>query len=367
MTPVAFIRNSLMGATVLLAIVGAIDYAVDPFQQYRVPSSYPPRFYHAYQRHENPGIARHYSYDRAIVASSFFENISGSEVDKAFGPGKTMNLCLSAMTAYDARKLLEVMLASRKVKQVIYSVDYNSFSGTPNRTGTPEPLPTYLYDSAIWNDYPYLLSIVTLRKSTDILLHRHEPGYRTDPDTPWLWSEGEEFSAKSVVRHLDPDNLNKRFAQPTRTLEGTWRSFEANVRPLLDAHPETEFIFVWPPYSLLVWLDFRQRGQLEVSFDFKRRFVQELKKYPNARIHDFQARAEWITNFDEYRDIYHFSPRISSEMVREIAAGRERETPANVDDYNARVRALALAHQPGEVIAELLSRAETERRRGRLQ
>jgi hypothetical protein len=367
MSPVAFIRNAIIGALVLLAIAGVIDYEVDPFQQYRVPTFYTPRFYHPYQRHENPGIARHYDYDRAVVGSSFFENISGSEVDRAFGPGKTLNLCLSAMTAYDARKLIEVMLSSRKVKQVIYSVDFNAFSGPPNRTGLPEPLPTYLYDSAIWNDYPYLLSILTLRKSADILLGRHEAGSSIDADKPWYWASDEQFSAISVTQHLDPDNLNKRFAQPMRTMEGMWKSFEANVPPLVAAHPETEFIFVWPPYSLLVWLDFRQRNQLEVSLDFKRRFVQALAKYPNARIHDFQARGAWITNFDEYRDIYHFSPRISSAIVREVAANGERETPANVEGYIARTRDLALAADPRRVIAELRGRAEAEKKQGRLQ
>ena len=367
MAPTAFIRNSLIAAAALLAIAGAIDYEVDPFQQYRVPTWYTPRFYHPYQRYENPGLARHYAFDRAVVGSSFFENISGSEVDSAFGPGKTMNLCLSAMTAYDARKLLEVMLSSHRVKQVIYTVDYNAFSGAPNRTGLPEPLPAYLYDASMWNDYPYLLSILTLRKSANILLKRDESGQSTDADKPWYWANDEDFSAKSVVRHLDPDNLNKRFAQPPRTMEGMWKSFEANVPPLLEAHPETEFIFVWPSYSLLVWMDFRQRNQRDVSLDFKRRFVQALAKYPNARIHDFQARSEWITDFDQYRDIYHFSPRISSAIVREIAAGSERETAANVETYIARTREMALAHEPREVIGELENRAEAERRRGRIQ
>ena len=366
MTPTAFIRNSIMAALVLLAIAGVIDYEVDPFQQYRVPTFYKPRFYHPYQRYENPGIARHYDYDRVIVASSFFENISGSEVDRAFGPGRTMNLCLSAMTAYDARKLLEVVLAARKVKQVIYTVDYNAFSGAPNRTGLPEPLPAYLYDSSIWNDYPYLLSILTLRKSANILMHRDESGQSTDADKPWYWANEEEFSAKAVVRHLDPDDLNRRFAQPPRTMEGMWKSFEANVPALVAAHPDTEFLFVWPPYSLLVWMDFRQRGQLDVSLDFKRRFVQALAKYPNAHIFDFQARTEWITDFDQYRDIYHFSPRISSEIVRELAADRERETTANVEAYIARNREMAMANDPRQVIARVLERADQERR-GRLQ
>jgi hypothetical protein len=271
------------------------------------------------------------------------------------------------MTGYDARKLLEVMLARRNVKQVIYSVDYNAFSGPPNRTGLPEPLPTYLYDSAMWNDYPYLLSILTLRKSSDILLDRHEPGYSTDADKPWYWAKDEEFSAKSVAQHLDPDNLNRRFAQPQRTMEGMMRSFEANVPPLVKAHPETEFIFVWPPYSLLVWLDFRQRDQLELSLDFKRRFLAALEKYPNVRIHDFQARADIVTNFDEYRDIYHFSPRVSSQMIKDIAANADRATRDNVEATIARIRAMALANDPHRVIADLERRAEAERKQGRLQ
>ena len=49
--PARFIRNCLLGALFLLAIAGGINYAVDPFQQYRIPSFYEPRFYRAYQRH----------------------------------------------------------------------------------------------------------------------------------------------------------------------------------------------------------------------------------------------------------------------------------------------------------------------------
>ena len=49
------------------------------------------------------------------------------------GGGKTFNLSLSAITAYDARKLIEVALSTHKVKQVIYNVDFNAFSGPPRQ------------------------------------------------------------------------------------------------------------------------------------------------------------------------------------------------------------------------------------------
>ncbi|HEX3061138.1 MAG TPA: hypothetical protein VHP55_00655, partial [Usitatibacter sp.] len=144
--------------------------------------------------------------------------------------------------------------------------------------------------------------------------------------------------------------------QPQRTLDGMMRSFEANVVPLVRDHPKTTFIFTWPPYSILAWIDFRRRDQLEVSLEFKRRFFEILSKYPNVRIHDFQTRTDWITNLDEYRDIYHFSPRISDALVKELGAGRERMTR---EDYVARIeklRAIALAADLDRIVAEVRQR-----------
>lgn len=353
-----FIRNSLLGALLLIVIVGAVNYRVDPFQQYRVPSTYAPRFYPAYQRYENPGIARNYDFDRAIVSSSFLENVSGSEVDRAFGYGKTFNLCLAALTSYEARKLLESAFARGKVKEVIYNVDFNSFSGDPDRTGVAQPLPLYLYDERPWNDYPYVLSLATLRRSIDILEGRHGDRYSEDRDKPWAWGDTVQFTAKGVVEHLDARNLNKRFKQPQRTMDGMMKSFDRNLVTLVKGHPEVKFIFVWPPYSILVWADFTQRGQLDLSLDFKRRFVTELAKYPNVRIHDFQERTDWIGGLDEYLDIYHFSPRISSAIITDIAADHERLTPENVDERNRALREIALAANPEKIVADALASAK---------
>ncbi len=92
-----------------------------------------------------------------------------------------MNLSQSAMTAYDGRKVLEVALATRALRQVIYNVDYNAFSGDPDRVGFGK-LPLYLYDATRWNDYPYLLSMGTLQRSFDIAFNRPGGLYRTDAD-----------------------------------------------------------------------------------------------------------------------------------------------------------------------------------------
>lgn len=352
-----FVLHTLLLALLALAALGTFNYRVDPFQQYRVPKAHAPRFYQAFQRHENPGIARHYDYDRVVIGSSMTENISGSEVDKAFGAGRTVNLALSAMTAYDARRLLEVALARGTARQVLYTLDFNAFSGAVDRTGFPDALPTYLYDRHRWNDLPYLLSIATARRSLDIVRDGKEGRFSTDRDRPWAWDAGTEFSATRAVANLDPANLNARFRQPPRTLEGMLASFEANLAVLVEAHPQTEFIFIWPPYSVLVWADFAQRGQLDVTLEFKRRFYARLGAKPHVRIHDFQGREAVIHDLDLYTDIYHYGPPVSSAIVADVAAGRERVTAANLEPGLERLRALATSADPRAIVAAARSKA----------
>ena len=89
-----------------------------------------------------------------------------------------------------------------------------------------------------------------------------------------------------------------------------------------------------------------------MSLEFKRRFVLAMSKYPNVRIHDFQERTDWIMDLDEYRDIYHYSPKISSQIVKDVAAGKDRITPENVDARNAELKTIATTADIGKIVAE---------------
>ncbi len=348
-----FVRNVLLAAVLAIAAAGAANFAIDPFQQYRIPARYEPRFYNTFQRYVNPGLARNYAFDRLVIGSSMTENISGRETDAAFGGGRTMNLSLSAMTAYDARILLDFALAQGRVNHVLYNMDFNAFSGSPRRTGLPEPLPLYLYDDWRWNDYPYLLSAATLRKSLEISAGRRINRFSTDADRPWYWAGSAVFSARVVARNLDPADLNRGFRQPPRTVEAMMASFEANVLPVLRAHRRARFDLVYPPYSILAWADFTQRAQLDATLEFKRRVWHSVRAMPNVRVHDFQARTDIIDNLDLYSDIYHFAPSVSTYTVAAVARDAERVTDADLEQRLARQRELALRADPAALIARI--------------
>jgi hypothetical protein len=350
-----FLFGVLGFAALCAAAVCALNAWVDPFEHYRKPTMFAPRFYNAWQRYENVGIAKHWDYDRIVTGSSLMECIVPEDVDRAMG-GKTVNLAISAETAYDAGELLRVALATGKPRQVIMNLDYNGFSGAPDRSGFAEPFPTYLYDDRLWNDIPYLLGVETTGKSLETLLGLHWSRFNTDPARMWYWGWEHQFFAAKAVQGLDPRDLNAKFHQPPRTLAGMQASFEANLEPLIEKYPRVRFTFVYAPYSILVWSDFQQRGQVGVTLAFRDWLFERARRYPNVEFFDFQAEPALVTDLDYYTDIYHYSPKVSKAMVEAIAEGRYRLTRETLARNDAWLRKTAAELDPATVIAEARAR-----------
>jgi hypothetical protein len=337
-----YARVLLLTLPVLAGAVAVFNYIVDPFQQYRKRTWYEARYYQPLQRYVNPGMARHYDYDTVITGSSMMENYRNPEVGAILN-AKAINLAMGAMTAYELRQLLTTILASAKARHIILDLNFNAFAGSPTMQVVTEPLPLYLYDSNPWNDVHYLLQAQTLGKSTEIALGLKRGRYSTNADQPWYWADEYQFSKSATLRGLDLANINRDYKQSPRTLEAMRASFDANLLPLLRAHPDVRFSLVYPPYSALVWEDFRQRNQVEVSLAFKRAVFDTVRDLPNVGLYDFQARLDWVANLDNYKDIYHFSPRISLEMIEAIAKGSDRVTPDTWPQSEAILRVLGLA------------------------
>jgi hypothetical protein len=354
-----FVFQVLLLALGIATLVCAFNAWVDPFQHYRKAARFPARFYNAWQRYENPGLAKHYDYDRIITGSSLMENLLPADVDRALG-GKTINLSVSAQTAYDAGQLLKAALATGKPRHIVMNLDYNAFSGAPDRSGFNEPFPAYMYDDAKWNDVPYLLGIGTTRKSLETVLGLHWSRFNTDPARMWYWADGYQFFAAKAVQALDPKNLNARFRQPARTLEGMKASFEANIAPLIEANPGTRFTFLYAPYAILVWLDFEQRGQLDVTLAFREWLFERTRGQRNVEIFDFHAEPSIVMDLDHFTDIYHYSPKLSKAIIDAMAEGRYRLTPEMLAGNNAWLRKAARETSATQVIADALARPAPE-------
>ena len=338
---------SVLGGTVFaLATVLALNALVDPFQHYRLASSHPPRFYKLHHRFINPGIAKNASYSTVLIGSSIMESTRNDSIAAACG-GPSVNLSMPAISASEIRALLDTVFRAHEPRRVVIVLDFNALAGAPDaRQEDSGPLPTYLYDANVFNDLPYLLSGVVLRKSISVLLNRNDEEYTSDPNAPWYWANRVTFGRSEVLRGLDLHDLNARFMQPPRTFAGMWASFERNLLPALGAHPQTQFDLVWPPYSMLVWVDFEQRGQLDVTFEFKRYMAQVLAALPNVRIIDLQGHEEITGDLDLYRDLYHFAPQVNRWIVGRACSGLDVEDASNVVRFERDLRDTLVAWRP---------------------
>src|SRR5512143_699288 len=257
-------------AVALLAAVGGFNAWIDPFQQYRLAETYPPRFYTSFHRYIAPGLAKHARYDTLLSGSSIVENTRNSAIGRACG-GTGLNVAMPALTASEQALIVSTALAAKPLVRVSLVLDFSAFSGAPDqRNPLAGPMPAYFYDRNPANDFPYVLPWGVLVRSWRIVRGDASERFRSDPDAPWWWADEKRFGREEVVRRLDPRDLNAQFQQPLRDLAGMQASFTRNLLPLLRAHSATEFDLVWPPYSIVVWADFVERRQLDVSLDFKR-------------------------------------------------------------------------------------------------
>lgn len=340
---------ALVTAVALLAAVGGFNAWIDPFQQYRLAERYPPRFYTSFHRYIAPGLAKHARYDTLLSGSSIVENTRNSAIGRACG-GTGLNVAMPALTASEQALIVSTALAAKPLVRVILVLDFNEFSGAPDqRNPLAGPLPAYFYDRNPANDFPYVLSWGVLVRSWRIVRGDASERFRSDSDAPWWWADEKRFGREEVVRRLDPRDLNAQFQQPLRDLAGMQASFTRNLLPLLRAHPATEFDLVWPPYSIVVWADFVQRRQLDVSLDFKRWVFATTRDLRNVRVIDLQGVAEVTHDLDRYTDLYHFAPSVNEWLIAEACGEDHRVRADNVDALERELRRQALEFDPARL------------------
>ena len=321
-----------------LVAVATFVVWVDPFQQYHLASRFAPRFYFLHHRYIDPGLAKNQAYDTVVSGSSIMENTRNDFVARVCG-GAAVNLSMPAMSASEQRLMLETALAQRPLRRIIAVLDFNEFAGgVDERQDVAGPLPRHLYDRNPFNDLPYLLSWDVLVKSWRIVTGDASERFTSDPNGVWFWGDVKRFGREEVLRGLDLTHLNARYGQPQRTIEGMRASFDHNLLPILREHAQTEFDLVWPPYSILVWVDFAQRDQLQVSFDFKRYVFEATRGLANVCIVDLQAERAITHDLDRYTDLYHFDPRINERLVESTCNGRNRVDASNVGEFERQLQ-----------------------------
>lgn len=339
----------------LLGGVAGFVVSVDPYQIYHPSLGGPPRFNRNMQRFSVPGLARRGNYEIAVLGTSFLQNIPNSSVRRLCG-GPAVNLCLAGASIHEEAAVLALVLKQAKVKTLILTLDYNSLAGGAEKAvpGVEAVFPAYLYDDSVLNKLPYVLSFDSVLTSYRHLHAPLAPEETTNSDWPWKFPESMEFSARHVVKDIDPSDINKNFRTSTMDLESMKAAFAANMFPLLgqgrDRLAGVKIHFVFPPYSILVWHDYAQRNQIPTYLAFKKWVVEQADRLGTFDVVDYQDRADIITNLSLYADIYHFSEGVTEQVVQSSCSGDSRLTRDNVEARTQAITRLVQSTNPFEIV-----------------
>ena len=319
----------LLTLSLLLLSIGGIIGAVvliDPFEVYHQATAFIPPITNGTQNYANAGIAKSYEYDSVIIGSSMTENFRPSQLDSLLG-GRFVKLCINGGSPFNHKQMMELAFSTHEVRRVLYGLDVESltyFYKTPKCE-----MPEYLYDDDLFNDTAYWFNHSVLARYIPQCLKTLGQSDPDQRDTMYMWGDLYEYGKEAALRYVTITGETVEQGDLPEVPELSQQSglnVYSNLLPFIEAHPDTEFIVFFPPYSLVQWVDFYQQGTMIYHLEQKEAVIRILLGYDNVKIYDFQAELDWVTDLDNYIDAWHYGPWINDAIVERVAAGENRIT-----------------------------------------
>ncbi len=327
------------GVAALLLASAAFVYTADPLQVFR-RSPGVPNMYEAAE-YQIPGVARHYAYDAVVTGSSTSNNFTASDLERTLG-WHAVNFSIAGSTIAKQHAVLQTALATGKVRHVLWGLDPFAFRHDVGE----DQFPFYLYAGSGWRRVKYLWNLDAIRHGMRTMTL---PAARRMSLEQWtannVWDHQYVYGRDLVLHawaHRDALASQELLASPTAAGEAVDRY----MRSLILAYPETDFRIVMLPPTVLyqkLLLDER-REEFDRGVAAGRAVVERTGLLPNARLYDFRDDPAITHDLDLFKDLVHFSGRVSVAIVESVAGERRRTSVEQFDRATERLVAAARAY-----------------------
>ena len=319
-------RRLLAGLIAVLIIamllIASIVVYVDPFFHYHRPLAGFP-YVVDNQLSQNPGMAANMDYNGCIIGSSMTVNFDTDDFRELLGYD-TIKLSYNGAYPRDDYNILSIVFdnetRARKTQDmgaVFFALDIPTMTAKVDET--KYPLPEYLYDDNYLNDVNYVLNKDVLFQ---YILRPIVQGKGSDLSEIYKsWWTPDYYNIQWVMHTYEEPAKSDAVITADDVLPATRKNLEENILPFVKEHPETEFYFFFPPYSILYWHNLKQENFYEAAFAQYRFVADELLKYDNVRLFYFQNMSE-VTDLNNYADYSHYKPEINRFMVECFSDGR---------------------------------------------
>ena len=318
----------LAGILALLCSAAAVVYLVDPCLYYRVPD----RAVYFNERYQSAGLLRHVPADTVILGTSMAANYRADAAEEAFG-GTALRITIPDGYYSEFDQAINLLFREQTPRRAIFGLDLNVL--IRDESGLTGAMPAYLYNRNPLDDVKYLVNKDSLYYSFYALMTARQGGGQT-LDEGFTWGPDIVWGRYETLRtYRRPDR------QAPLPADAYLANADANLAVAerwLQAHPETEFDFFLPPYSILFWDRTIRRGELDARFAALERICSVLLSYENARLYGFLFDRETVTNLEHYCDYIHHSGAVCQRLLEQMAAGEGRLTEENLTQTLAQWR-----------------------------
>jgi hypothetical protein len=300
---------------VVLCAIAALIIYVDPFFHYHTPLQGFP-YVVDNQLSQNPGMAKNMDYNGCIIGSSMTVNFDTDDFKELLGYD-TVKLSYSGAYPKDDYNILSIVFdestharQTQPMGAVFFAMDIPTM--TADTEETKYPLPEHLYDHNIFNDVNYVLNKDVLFQ---YILRPVIQGKGSDlSEIYFSWWTPDFYNIQYVMHTYEEPEKSDQIITKEDVLPTTQANLEKNILPFVEQHPETQFYFFFPPYSILYWHNLQQENFYEAAFAQYQYVADRLLEYDNVHLFYFQTMDE-VTDLNNYADYSHYKPEINRYMV----------------------------------------------------
>lgn len=329
----AFLKKLTVCIIILAVLMGSLVIFFDPFFHYHKPIR-PLKEVLTQAEYQVIGTLRTFDYDALIAGSSMAENYDNSDFDEAYDCSTVKAVKPGADTA-DLVYLINEAFKEQEVEKVFYTLDISALTSSKRHSFVKEGMPEYLYNHNPFDDIQYLLNKDVIFKDIPYMIATSFVGDYNE-NYSYYWAEGKDFT----TLHYEPVEE----AREEKQIADHEENILYNVHLLTDmvsSHPETEFIFIVPPYSSLWWYETDRNGELELCLYAMDTALSSLLEQENVSIHYYQHLEDIVADLNLFMDLLHFHPQINEYIVETTVTGEHRLTVENKDDILEKMCQLA--------------------------
>lgn len=311
-----------------LAILAAVVWFFDPFYQYHEPFGGMEAVLND-RDNQVAGTIRNFEYDSVLVGSSVAENFDSEFLDQYYDC-RTLKIIRASGSVADLRYYLDMAHENQELKNVFWCLDIFALNAPLQVSLYDEEVPRYLHTANILDDIPYVWNKEILFEKIPFMVAAGLQG-RNIRGQAYNWSGGKKFGAvKAMQAYQKPKE-----SLPTRDVEEYKEIIAGNIALLkeeIEAHPQVQYRFLLPPYSLMWWDCGEVNGQTEIYFYIVEQVLPALLECENAEVYDYQNDMEIVCNLDYYMDMIHYSPDVNQSMLERMVRGEDKVNLENWEE-----------------------------------